>query len=629
MCVLGQLKDSTHIIGEILIEDSRDKSQTIGIQNIELDSTTFHRNRALNFGDFLALQNILFVKSYGFGALASPSYRGSSAEHTAIIWNGFNMQSPMNGQVDLSLIPPEFIEEAIIQPSSNGAKWGSGSIGGTIHLKNPVKFNEGFKIGASYQSGSFGLDRFSLNMKWSSLKMVLSIKSFLHEAENNFPFQNTSKSGNPIVHQTNNKIEQSGILVENSYLLNKKNILNLKYWFSDSYREIPPLMSNDFSSQYQKDGFHRFFAEWKMTDKKSIWFVRSGFFDERIIYSDKEVKIYTNSRALSNVSEIENSFKLNKAHSFENKFNFTYAEAFSGAYPENTFQQRISLYSSYKLSVLKENLKFNLSARQENINSYTIPLLPYFGADFHLTPSFSFNFNISKSYRVPCFNDLFWIPGGNINLKPESSLAKELGFKWGDKYNLGLNSKLDFSLSGAIFNSNIKDRILWIPQQFGIWSPINIQEVEATGFEIRFRSALDFGKLILEFGGNYDYTKSIVRKSPNANEIGKQLIYTPLNKGSGYFLTSYKGFSLQYSYAFLGYRFTDSDNANFLPNHGLYNLQIAKVLNFKNYNGKFFIQINNIFNETYQVLPNRAMPLRNYLFGVAINFYKPNKSNQL
>ena len=45
----------------------------------------------------------VYVKSYGSGGLASLAIQGTSAEQTAIEWNGVKINAPSLGQVDLSL----------------------------------------------------------------------------------------------------------------------------------------------------------------------------------------------------------------------------------------------------------------------------------------------------------------------------------------------------------------------------------------------------------------------------------------------------------------------------------------------------------------------------------------------
>ncbi len=65
--------------------------------------------------------------------------------HTAILWNGFNIQNAMLGQTDLSLLPAVFFDEVEIEYGGSSAVWGSGAVAGSIHLNNRAGFGRGLK----------------------------------------------------------------------------------------------------------------------------------------------------------------------------------------------------------------------------------------------------------------------------------------------------------------------------------------------------------------------------------------------------------------------------------------------------------------------------------------------------
>ena len=96
----------------------------------------------------------IFIKSYGLGSLATTSFRGGSASHTAILWNGFNLGSPMNGQLDLSLVPVSLANNVSIQYGGAGALWGSGAVGGAILLNSEPEFDQGLTVDAGTAFGS-------------------------------------------------------------------------------------------------------------------------------------------------------------------------------------------------------------------------------------------------------------------------------------------------------------------------------------------------------------------------------------------------------------------------------------------------------------------------------------------
>ena len=58
-----------------------------------------------------------------------------AANHTLIDWNGININSPMLGQSDLSLIPVGLIDDIQIYFGGASMPINNGGIGGTINLE--------------------------------------------------------------------------------------------------------------------------------------------------------------------------------------------------------------------------------------------------------------------------------------------------------------------------------------------------------------------------------------------------------------------------------------------------------------------------------------------------------------
>lgn len=86
----------------------------IGVQRTELDTLVLRENITASLADALATGSTIFIKSYGRATLATASFRGTAPSHTQVTWNDMKVNSPMLGQVDFSLIPAYFIDDATI-----------------------------------------------------------------------------------------------------------------------------------------------------------------------------------------------------------------------------------------------------------------------------------------------------------------------------------------------------------------------------------------------------------------------------------------------------------------------------------------------------------------------------------
>ena len=176
----AQSQEGAQYLDTVQIAGSRLHLLTPGHKRISIDSLTLQEAKGQNLADLLSRQSDVFIKSYGLGSLATTSLRGGGASHTAVIWNGFSLQSPMNGQLDLSLLPVFFFDEVEVQYGGSAALYGSGAVGGAIHLDNQIDFEKGLRIGGHGKLGSFG-------EKMSGLDVAMSTKSSQAQNQSLFP----------------------------------------------------------------------------------------------------------------------------------------------------------------------------------------------------------------------------------------------------------------------------------------------------------------------------------------------------------------------------------------------------------------------------------------------------------
>ena len=124
----------------------------LGLKSVSIDSLAIAQKRALSLSALLQENTSIFVKTYGRGATATASMRGTSASHTNVYWNGIKINSPMSGEADFSLVPLYFVDDVAIHFGQASMGLGSGGLGGAISLKSRPNWNR--KFGAQiYQIG--------------------------------------------------------------------------------------------------------------------------------------------------------------------------------------------------------------------------------------------------------------------------------------------------------------------------------------------------------------------------------------------------------------------------------------------------------------------------------------------
>lgn len=617
-----QLQDTDSIIHlqDIIITAKRQHDFSAGTKTQIIDSLTMNRYHTYSLSTLLENESPLFIKSYGAGGLATSSFRGGSANHTAILWNGFNLNSPMNGQLDLSLIPNGFVNSVSIQHGGTSALWGSGAVGGIIHLNNDALFNKGITASVETSMGSFANYQENMQVEVSKTKWISSLKIFNNTAKNNFPYFNTQIIHSPKLRLSNAELRQHGFLAENYFRMNDRQKINIRFWYQNTDRNIPPIMLQTINKSTQKDESYRLTSEWQRVGEKAIYMARMALFDENLIYSDYAYNYQSVSHSQTMISEIESKIKLSKNHLLDVGLNYTFAQALSDAYPNKPKQNREAVFASYRVISANEKLQSVLSVREERMGNSFIPFTYSLGSDYEIFKWCMAKANVSRVYRIPAFNDLYWVPGGNINLLPESGYCQELGVKHNS-----INSKINLSFEATVFNRNMDNWILWLPGS-AYWSPQNIMKVWSRGMETHAEVGFRAGQLKLKIAVFTNYVVSTNEKSKMENDasIGKQLIYVPMYSGHGKISVEYKDFILSYLQNYTGYRYTSTDNEEYLKPYFISNIYAAYKVTFNKYSMNIFAQANNIFNAQYQVLLNRAMPLINYQVGISMRFNKPN-----
>ncbi len=592
----------TKALKEVFIQANRLHYFSSGNHLQKIDSAVLAVFQANNLADLLASQSQVFIKTYGLGSLATPSLRGTGASHTAVLWNGFNLQNSMNGNVDFALLPVFFLGNTHIQHGGAGALFGSGAVGGTVHLNNTSEFGTGFQGLASLSVGSFADFMQGIKLKISKKNFVTSLKLLHHSAQNNFPFINTAKLGKPMEKQSNSAFAQYGFLQENYFKINDNQQLDLHIWYLNADRQIPPTLTTGESKASQQDESLRITSNWQIKGKRTTYFVRSAFFKEKLVYQNPDIQLIALSKANTWIGEAESKVRLSPHQLLNIGLNYTYFQAETDGYRAGKIQHRTSLFFSYKIKNVKDTWNVVIGIRKELIDRYFAPFTPSLGVEKIFNQYWILKGNIARTYRVPTFNDLYWQDGGNPNLRPEHGWSGEIGIAYEPKRNLHVQL--------TTFNSLIDQWIAWLPNSQGRWSANNILQVWSRGIEVSVKSSLTWSNLQIQPKIMYNYVISTNEQVGRGDEqsLYKQLIYVPKHTAQASISLVYRSLNLFYNHTFTGQRFTTSDNTQKLPVFTLGDLSISHKIKYLH----FQFQVNNLWNVSYQQIAFRPMPMRNW-----------------
>jgi len=640
------ISEDTLKIQEVQISAQRPIDE-IGLVKTTIDTSIVKASESESLSELISENSSIFVKSAGRGALATVSFRGTSASHTDVLWNGMTIKSPMLGQVDFSKIPMFFIDDVSLLHGGASIQSSSGALGGSIQIDNKPNWDNKFALKFKQGFGSFTTVNDYLQVDLGNKKIQSKTRLFYNYSKNDFEFVNKRnadidpKTGELIFPTQKNKNAeylQYGLLQEVYIRFTQKYTLSLKYWGQQSNRDIPRLITyegNDYSNISQlNENTHRIIADISRFGKHSKLNFSSGF-----VYSNMEfiMKNYVSGKgyynALYSINESKSSYnKLSYTYRFSEKtkvsfnYEFNYHDVLSEdsiknqGYLENRIENMFFL--SWNQTITKQ-LSSVIMLRQNFIDNNTVPLIPYLGLDYRLWETYNLyaKASFSRNYRYPTLNDLYFQPGGNIDLKPEQG--------WTTDFSLSSRTqikKIDIETSATAFYTDINDWIVWEPSTQGYWSPKNVKRVIAKGLELHFNTNFKLAKVSFKFNTNYSYTSSVNMDKETAwddDSYGKQLMYVPVHSFNLFAQAYWKGFSLTYQNNSYGERFiTSSNNVNkrdVLYPYFMNNLAVGKDFKIKHISFNLNFKIYNLFNEEYRSILHRAMPRQNYLLSLRIS----------
>jgi vitamin B12 transporter len=608
--ILAQEKDST-ILKEVVVFGLPEERYLAGSELIRIDSSLLTRESSRHLGDVLSFQLPLYFRNYGNGMLSSISMRGTSPQHTSVLWNGISINSFSLGQADFSILPAAAFDEVKVHAGAGSARFGSGAIGGTILLNTGVSQTSN-SIKISQEVGSFGRYFTSLNGGWSIDRWGGKTKIYRLVSQNDFPILATGDR------QQHAAFNQSGALQDLEYRWSSSKKISAHYWYHQADRQIQPTIGQFNSDDNQQDQSHRLVIRFQNNTRYGLLDAFGGYVSDEIVYNGGPSNV---TRWIGGAKHEYTWEGVNMQVGAEwNHIIGTISNYGNGKATENRYDFTASFQRK-----LSERLSLAFNLRQPVVTGFSAPFLPYLGADYLLikrtNSELKVRGSISKNYRVPTLNDRYWQNAGDVNLLPETTHSAEAGWGW----KIG-----SVEVANTWFTQKVDDWIQWTPQQNGNYVPKNIKQVLAEGFEIKANTKQVYRDFTFTLGISYQFTKSTTVRAP-VNEqyvIDKQLIYTPQQAGSAFGQMHWKSFSIDFSTQYSGVRFTTSDNSTAyqLPEFAMLNASVGKFWQVNQHRFDFSFAVKNISNTDYQMYAGRAMPGRNYNF--QLSYLLKTKTNQ-
>jgi vitamin B12 transporter len=214
-----------------------------------------------------------------------------------------------------------------------------------------------------------------------------------------------------------------------------------------------------------------------------------------------------------------------------------------------------------------------------------------------------------KVFRMPTLNDLYYTFIGNKDLKPEYTTQYDVGITFSHTWNNHWLKSLDLQIDG--YYNEVDDKIIAMPtsNQFR-WTMINLGHVEIRGLDAAIRGEWGFGKVELSTLFNYTYQKAQDFTDPTSEWYGGQIPYIPWHGGSIILNGSYQTWSCNYSFIYTGERYEAVANIpeNYAQPWYTHDFSLSKTFQWGKTGIRVTAEINNIFNQQYEVVQCYPMP---------------------
>jgi len=572
-----------------------------------LDSILLLTGLSQNLADVLQNQSQVFIKNYGPGQLSSAGMRGGSAQHTPILWNGFNLQNPMLGQVDLSLFPVFFFNNIHVNYGGNSGLFGSGAIGGNINLQTTKPLHTGLSGTALLGHNSLQVNTSGLNINYANNRFSTSQYFYISGGLNNYAFNNYLKPNNPKEYASHAAYKTYAWLNNNQIIINKNNTLSINTWLQQNKRQIEPALGASNNNAEQFDATLKLMTDYKYQKKYYSMQVRTGIFKDYLNFTPDN-----NSQTLVQTIFTDNFFKINQG-----TLHLGTVQQHERAIAKNINlkqRNRFALLGSYRWLWLNQKFTQQIIMRQEIADGLLLPFTPNYNACIAIYKNTEILINVARVFRLPTFNDLYWPELGNTKLKPEEGWCAEITATYKIK---GL------TLTTTTYNKYINNWILWTPDNNGLFKPLNIASVWSRGLEGNWEWKFTVNKVNFKLSGLHDFTVTTNQKLYNTtnSNLYKQLIYTPRLRHTLNATINIKYLSINFNYRFSGVSYTTTDHSAWLQPFNVINASAAYLIKFKN-NQSIHTQfsLNNLFNTQYELMAARPMPLFSYSINLIYNF---------
>ncbi len=590
-----------------------------GLKIQRIDSASLAQVRFQNIGDVLSAYTPVAFKNYGPGQLSTASFRGTSANHTAVLWNGLNINAPTLGQTDFSTIPVAGFDQLSVQYGSAASIVGSDAVGGSILLGSRAS-EKPFHVSVGRQQDTFNNPQTQTDVRYAwpvNSQWAFSGKTALYDGRMNNEYPKPVRNTYTLLPT---ETFQKGI-VQDLFLHSRSDEeISAHVWLTDNKLTLTP--DDEQGREMTRTTAYRTMVRYQVRTLT----LRTAWVRDIIDYAKGDLARPDHSVTDKFSSRIEKDFTLNLGSnvnpvSVKTGGEWTHYRSRVPGYAQSPATENRTDFFLLTRWQPADRVTASVNLRQGLVTGFNPPFTPSIGLEYRLIQKTLYNLllkgSYGRSYRVPTLNERYWKDLGNPEIRPETGWNKELALEQTFKAAFGGTLRT----SATFYHNRIKDWTYWNPSRN--YRVENLQQVLARGIELQLNYHRQSGSWQTGLDAGYAFNRSGQEKAyDNYSQdiVGKQLVFVPEHSANANAFVQFKAMRVTGQLQAAGKRYTTFDNSQFLDGYGLVNLLAATTFTLDKFRLVLQGQVRNVTDTFYLNVRNNAMPGRSFALSLTFSY---------
>ena len=643
--------DTVRHLYEVTVTAHRDKGGSSIIPVQQLKGKELERLSVHSVADAMRYFAGVQIKDYGgIGGLKTVNVRSLGTNHTGVFYDGIQLGNAQNGQIDLGRFSLDNMEALQLY---NGEKsdllqtakdYVSAS---TVYLQTRKPLfttHKHYNLNVAMKAGSF--DTYNPSLLWEKKlteKLSAQFSGEYMTTSGRYKFSYAKKNGYDTTEVRRNG-DVSALRAEAALFGKPKDgEWRTKVYFYNSERGFPGASVREEPGKYRHQDrqwdtsvFGQGTFRKNFTNHYSLLVNTKVAYDYLHYLSDPRLDVttmYTDNHyrqseaylSAAHLYQIRTWWQVSLSNDVQ--YNYLDADLVNFVYPT-----RWTLLSALSTSLHWDKLSFRMSGLQTYVNDKTRMVGGSAGSKNRFTPALILGYQpldkgnhdlslrafYKRIFRMPTFNDLYYTFIGNKDLKPEYTTQYNVGGTYRTVWKKGLLRNVELRADG--YYNEVEDKIVAMPtsNQFR-WTMMNFGLCHIWGLDTSLRADWRLGKINLSTNCSYTFNRAMDHTDKDSPFYGGQLPYIPWHAFSAIMGLSWHDWAFNYSFIYTGERYEASANIpeNYSKPWYTSDLSLTKQLRMKVCTLRVTGEVNNVFNQQYEVVQCYPMPGTN--FKVKIN----------